>query len=203
MNGNGPAIAVEAVEGSVNEGRVRSSGATPTREREESTTAAADLVAAMTARGLTLAVAESLTGGALCGRIVDVPGASAVLRGGVCTYATAAKHEVLGVDAALLAEHGPVHEDVAKQMAEGVARLFGADLTLATTGVAGPGSADGHEAGTVIIGCRYAGRTVVDTHNFDGDRARVRAASVEAALTLAARVLDMPGLHRADYTAPR
>ena len=108
---------------------------------------AAALVAALTARGLTVAVAESLTGGGVTAAVVDVPGASRVLRGGVVAYATELKAALLGVDADLLARTGPVHPDVAAQMARGVRSRLDADLGLATTGVAGPGRPGGAPAG--------------------------------------------------------
>ena len=100
------------------------------------------LVEEMTSRGLTVATAESLTGGGLVARLVDVPGASHVVRGGACTYAVDTKCSVLGVSSDRLALTGPVDEQVARQMAEGTRRLFGASMGLSTTGVAGPGPAD-------------------------------------------------------------
>jgi nicotinamide-nucleotide amidase len=96
-------------------------------------------------------VAESLTGGMLCSALIDVPGASAVVRGGVVSYATDLKHRLLGVDAGLLAANGPVDPDVATQMAHGVRERLGADWGVATTGVAGPDPQDGIAAGTVYI----------------------------------------------------
>ena len=80
----------------------------------------AAVLAALGRRGWTLGIAESLTGGALCADVVAIPGASAVLLGGVVAYATPVKATVLGVDAALLAAHGPVHPQVSLQMADGV-----------------------------------------------------------------------------------
>ena len=109
------------------------------------------LVTRLSDSGLTIAAAESLTGGLVCSALVDVPGASAVLRGSVTAYATELKAQVLGVDDARLASVGPVDAQVAQEMADGVAQLLGADVAVATTGVAGPGPADGHEAGTVYI----------------------------------------------------
>src|ERR671933_205540 len=91
---------------------------------------AAELVATLRARGQTLAVAESLTGGALAASVVDVPGASAVLRGAVVAYATDLKHRLLGVDGDLLAAQGPVHPEVARQMADGVRERLGATWGL-------------------------------------------------------------------------
>ena len=105
--------------------------------------ALADLIADLTQRGLTIATAESLTGGGLVARLVDVPGASHVVRGGACTYAVDTKASVLGVSESQLAATGPVNEQVARQMARGARELFRADIGVSTTGVAGPGPADG------------------------------------------------------------
>lgn len=135
-------------------------------------------------------MAESLTGGALCARLVDVPGASAVVRGGVCAYATDLKESVLGVDAELLAARGPVDAKVALQMARGVRALMGADIGVATSGVAGPGPADGHEAGTVHIAVSGPGREEHRELHLEGERMQIRALSVDAALRLVRRVLD-------------
>ena len=145
---------------------------------------AADVVARLRAAGQTLAVAESLTGGLLAARVVDVPGASAVLRGGVVAYATDLKHLLLGVPEHLLARHGAVHPEVAAQMAIGVRDRLGATWGLSTTGVAGPQPQDGHPAGTVHLG--LAGPSGVRTVELSlpGDRAQIRAATVDAALAL-------------------
>lgn len=112
---------------------------------------AAQLVRVLAQQGRTLAVAESLTGGLVAATIVSVPGASAVFRGGVVAYATEIKASVLGVDAGLLARVGAVDPDVADAMAEGVARVLGADYGVATTGVAGPDPQDGHPVGEVWV----------------------------------------------------
>jgi PncC family amidohydrolase len=109
------------------------------------------IVRALTERGLTVAVAESLTGGLVVATLVQVPGASAVLRGGVVAYATDLKASLLGVDPDLLAREGAVHPEVARQMAYGVAERLGADLGLATTGVAGPDRQDGRPVGEVHL----------------------------------------------------
>lgn len=100
---------------------------------------ASALVAALADHRLTMATAESLTGGLLSDAIVALPGSSAVMRGGVVSYATDTKAKVLGVDADLLDRMGPVQAEVAIAMARGVSALMGANLGLATTGVAGPG----------------------------------------------------------------
>lgn len=150
-------------------------------------TRAADLVAALTARGWSLGVAESLTGGALAAEIVSVPGASATLLGGVVAYATPVKESLLGVDAALLDEHGPVHAMVAEQMATGVRTAVAiagrpADVGLSTTGIAGPDSPDGQPVGTVHIGVATPAGVRAHAFLFPGDRASIRAQAVDAAI---------------------
>ena len=112
---------------------------------------AADLVFALSERGQTVAVAESLTGGMVCAALVEVPGASVVLRGAVVAYATELKHRLLDVDGDLLARNGPVDPDVAAQMALGVRERLGADWGLATTGVAGPDPQNGVAPGRVYL----------------------------------------------------
>ncbi len=112
---------------------------------------AAELIALLTARQQSIAVAESLTGGLLAGALTDVPGASAVFRGGVVAYATELKAILLGVDRALLAAQGAVSAEVAAAMAAGVRDRLGATVGAATTGVAGPDPAEGKPAGTVYI----------------------------------------------------
>lgn len=149
-----------------------------------------------TAAGITVGTAESLTAGAVSARLADVPGASVVLTGGVVVYATRLKHDLLGVDRRLLAEHGPVHPEVAVQMAIGCRRVLGCDLAVATTGVAGPGPADGHPAGTVHVALAWADPddsggepqtqplTLHRLLNLEGDRALVRQGSVVSAIEL-------------------
>ncbi|MFJ7130734.1 CinA family protein [Streptomyces sp. NPDC098101] len=114
-------------------------------------TEAARVLALLAERGQTLAVAESLTGGLVAAELTGVPGASASFRGSVTAYATALKHELLGVDGALLAERGAVDPEVASQMAAGVRARLGADWGIATTGVAGPDPQDGQPVGTVYV----------------------------------------------------
>ncbi len=142
------------------------------------------LLGSLTERGETIAVAESLTGGRVASAIVSVPGASACFRGGVVAYATRAKAVILGVSPRRLEETGPVDGVVAEQMAAGVAKLFDADYGVATTGVAGPGSADGHEAGTVWIGIHTPRGATSAQFHFPGNRDQVRNAAVSAALGL-------------------
>lgn len=134
------------------------------------------------ARGWTLAAAESLTGGLVVATLVDVPGASAVVRGGVVAYATDVKGSVLGVDAGLLSRRGAVDPDVARQMAVGVRRVVGADVGLATTGVAGPDPQDGHPPGEVYVAVSSPAGDAVRRLDLPGDRGQVRAAAVSAVL---------------------
>lgn len=115
---------------------------------------AAELVELLLARGHTLVTAESLTGGLVGAAVTAVPGCSAVYRGGVVSYATDLKAQLLDVDAGLLDDVGAVHPAVARAMAEGAARRLGADYAVATTGVAGPSSQDGKPPGTVFIAVR-------------------------------------------------
>lgn len=145
------------------------------------------VLAALAARGWTLGVAESLTGGAVCAELVAVPGASRVLLGGVVAYATAVKHSVLGVDADLLDRHGPVHPDVALQMAAGIRNVVGvderaADVGISTTGIAGPDSPDGQQVGTVHIGIVLPNDARAVALQLTGDRQGIRRRTVEAAL---------------------
>lgn len=149
----------------------------------------ATLLGALEARGWTLAVAESLTGGAVCARLVDVPGASRVLRGGVVAYATDLKAGLLGVDRELLAQRGAVDPDVAVAMAAGVAQRLGADVGLATTGVAGPDPQDGRPPGTVHVAVVTPVTSRVSSATLPGDRAAIRAATVREVLTLALAAL--------------
>lgn len=141
-------------------------------------------------RGLHLAVAESLTGGLVASTLVAVPGASTVLVGAVVAYATRIKAEVLGVDAGRLARTGPVDRVVAQQMATGVARLMGAELALATTGVAGPGPADGHEAGTVHLAVAAPWGLRHRELLLPGGREEIRTAATAAGLALIGEILD-------------
>jgi nicotinamide-nucleotide amidase len=123
--------------------------------------------------GLTLAVAESLTGGLVASRLVDIPGSSTWFRGGVVAYQSEVKFELLDVP------EGPVvSETAAKAMADGVRRRLGADVGLATTGVAGPTEQEGHPPGTVWLG--YAIGDVVEAIQVQlpGDRTRIRQMTV-------------------------
>ncbi|MFB7503182.1 CinA family protein [Streptomyces broussonetiae] len=151
---------------------------------------ATELVRLLSVRGETLAVAESLTGGLVAAEITEVPGASKVFRGSVTAYATELKHELLGVDAALLARQGAVDPQVAAQMAAGVRKALGADWGIATTGVAGPDPQDGKPVGTVFVAVdgpftdrsASAGGGKVKALRLNGSRAEIRMESVRSVL---------------------
>ncbi len=153
-------------------------------------TTAARLVGALVRRGWTVGVAESLTGGLVAAALVDVPGASRVLRGGVVAYASDVKASVLGVDPGLLVQRGAVDPDVAAQMAAGVVRVLRADVGVATTGVAGPDPQDGHRPGLVHVAVRTPEGTAGRTLRLEGGRDAVRRASVHASLVLALRLVE-------------
>jgi nicotinamide-nucleotide amidase len=140
---------------------------------------------ALQARGLTLAVAESLTGGLVAARLVDVPGASAWFLGGVVSYATDVKFSLLGVP------EGPVvTSEAAAAMATGVRNLLGADVGLGVSGVAGPESAEGHPPGTVYLGAVVSdGDPVTVQVMLPGDRVRVRQFACISLLDMLRRLL--------------
>ena len=148
-------------------------------------------VAALKARGATLAAAESCTGGLIAKRVTDVPGASAVFLGGVVSYTNGIKNRVLNVPQSLLDEYGAVSAPVARAMAEGVRALTGADYALSVTGVAGPDSDErGNPVGLVYVGLASADGTEVKECRF-GKRSRdhVRAQAANTAFDLLRRKL--------------
>lgn len=145
---------------------------------------AAEVVLLCRERGLTLAAAESLTGGLVCAALTAVPGASAVVRGGVVAYASDRKAALLGVPDDLLASRGAVDPDVALAMARGVRTLMVSEVGLATTGVAGPEPQDGQQVGTVFVAVSAPASEQVIELSLDGDRAEIRDASVLEVLRL-------------------
>jgi nicotinamide-nucleotide amidase len=148
------------------------------------------VVAVLTGRGLSVAVAESLTGGLLAAALVEVPGASVVFRGGIVAYATDLKATLLGVPWPLLERYGAVHADVAGAMAEGVRTRLGATFGVATTGVAGPDPADGQPVGTVHIAAAGPSGTRRQALSLAGDRRSIRDQTVAHALRLLHGMLD-------------
>lgn len=145
------------------------------------------VVALGTEAHLSVACAESCTGGLVCSAITDVAGSSSVLKGGVVSYAIDIKRSVLGVSPSVLdvPELGAVSSECASQMCAGVARLMNADIALSVTGIAGPGGAEpGKPVGTVFFGLWTAGTVHTERHLFEGSRTEVRTAAVARALEL-------------------
>jgi nicotinamide-nucleotide amidase len=151
---------------------------------------AATAIGLLVQRGLTVGTAESLTGGLIAATLTSVPGASAVVRGGVVAYAADVKASLLGVPAALLGQVGTVHPDVAAAMAAGAIERIGVNVAIAVTGVAGPDPVDGLPVGTVHVAlCSPAGMRHRPLR-LTGDRARIRQATVTNALSLLVSVLS-------------
>jgi nicotinamide-nucleotide amidase len=151
---------------------------------------ARQVVETLTARGQTVAVAESLTGGLVAAALTSVPGASVVVRGAVVAYATDLKAALLGVPADLLASNGPVDRGVAAAMAIGVRDRLGSTYGVSTTGVAGPGPADGKPQGTVFIGVDGPSGAAGSGLRLAGSRQEIRDATVHAALSLLVSALQ-------------
>jgi PncC family amidohydrolase len=144
---------------------------------------AATLMATLTVRGDTLATAESITGGLLAGLLTGVPGASAVYLGGVVSYATAVKKDLLRVPGDIVETHGVVSARCAEAMAFGVRELVRATYALSTTGVAGPESQEGKPVGTVYVGLSGPDGTRSVALHLDGDRAEIRQNTCAAAIS--------------------
>lgn len=161
-------------------------GSTMTAEPPSTAQLSALVVARLTERGETVACAESLTAGLVSAAVADTPGASLVLRGGVVAYAADVKAGVLGLDPALLEERGTVDPAVARAMAEGVRALMDSTWGVATTGVAGPGAAEGKPAGTVHVAVAGPQGTRDVELALTGGRDDVRSGTVRSALALLA-----------------
>ncbi len=142
------------------------------------------IVAMLTARDQSVAVAESLTGGLVAAALTSIPGASVVVRGGIIAYATELKTALLGVPADLLASRGPVDPEVAAAMAAGVRARLGASYGMSTTGVAGPGPAEGKPAGTVFVAVDGPSGPVGKGLQLAGDRGQIRIETVRSVLSL-------------------
>lgn len=135
--------------------------------------------------GMTIATAESCTGGLVAAALTDIAGVSKCFMGGVVAYANEAKQRLLGVPEAILAEFGAVSAECAKAMASGAREKFGTDWAVSTTGIAGPGGATpGKPVGLVFIGVAGPDCTTAVEMRFSGGRAAVRSAAVEAAIGL-------------------
>ncbi len=136
----------------------------------------------MLENGMTVSVAESLTGGTIASMIARIPGSSAYFKGSVTSYAVSVKEEVLDVDVNI---GGVVSESTAQQMAMGVAHLLKSDCAIATTGIAGPGGSEpGKPVGTVCIAALCKDQCVSTTYHFKGNRESVILQSADAALWL-------------------
>ena len=145
---------------------------------------AREVIAGALAAGLSVATAESLTAGLIAATLAEVPGASAVLQGGIVSYSSEVKARVLSVDRELLASMGSVDGEVARQMAVGARDCCLSDVAVSATGVAGPDSHDGKAVGTVFLGFAHPEGSGYAEYHFQGDRARIRAEATDAALTL-------------------
>ncbi len=149
------------------------------------------IVAVMTERKLTLGVVESCTGGQLAAAITAVPGASAVLRGGIVAYSNAIKAQLLGVDWSTLDDHGAVSEECARELVDNGGIALRGDYAIAITGVAGPdGGSDDKPVGTVYIAWSGPAGTEIERLQLSGDRPAVQRQAVERALARLAELLD-------------
>ena len=134
---------------------------------------------------ITLATAESATGGMIASTLINVPGISEFFQEGYVTYSNDAKVKMIGVDRKIIDAYGVVSKETAENMAVSVAKTAGCDVALSVTGVAGPdGGTKERPAGTVYIGCFYRGKTVVEHHVFEGTRMDVRIKATKQALEL-------------------
>lgn len=154
-----------------------------TKEEETLEKALAEL---LLEKGMTIAFAESCTGGMIAGRLVNVPGVSKAFGTGYVTYSNKAKRKLLGVKKSTLKQFGAVSVQTAKEMARGALLASGADIAVSVTGIAGPdGGTDKKPVGLVYIGCCVQGRTFVQEYHFLGNREKIRESTVAAALTFA------------------
>ncbi|MFN2466424.1 MAG: CinA family protein [Candidatus Dormibacteria bacterium] len=150
----------------------------------------APLQKALRERRLTICAAESCTGGLVCAALTDLPGSSEYFMGGVVTYANDAKMGLLGVDRSMLDRLGAVSHEVAQTMVTGVRELFGADVAISVTGIAGPDAQGDKPVGLTYIGVAFRDTVEVREYHWIGGRASNRVASVEAALALASEILS-------------
>ncbi|MCE5313431.1 MAG: competence/damage-inducible protein A [Armatimonadota bacterium] len=143
------------------------------------------VVKTLVRRGLTLALAESCTGGLIANRITDIPGSSATFMAGVVSYSNEAKMNILGVDERLLIEYGAVSEQTARSMAEGARRKLGVDVAVSVTGIAGPaGGTPEKPIGLVYMALASGAGTIAQRHQFAGTRVDVKLRSSQAALDM-------------------
>ena len=158
---------------------------------EDTLAEAAALLEAMRAAKLTLATAESCTGGLIAAALTSIAGSSDVVLAGFVTYSNGAKTSMVGVPAGLIERVGAVSEEVARAMAEGALARSGASIALSCTGVAGPGGGSAEKpVGLVHLGAAMASRTIHSRKIFPGDRTAIRAATVREAFALARSLLN-------------
>jgi nicotinamide-nucleotide amidase len=145
----------------------------------------AAVVGLLARQGKTLALAESCTGGLIANRITNVPGASGIFPGGIVAYSNEAKRKFLGVRAGTLARHGAVSGAVAREMAEGARKKFGADFAIAVTGIAGPGGGTKRKpVGTVFIALAGEGETAAERRLNSLGREKFKQATADQALKM-------------------
>lgn len=143
---------------------------------------------------LTITTAESCTGGLIAGTLVNASGISKQFGEGYITYSNEAKEKLLGVSHKTLAEYGAVSSQTAREMALGAKKAAHADISIISTGIAGPdGGTAEKPVGLVYLGCAYGEEAVVERHVFTGDRQSVRMAAVKAALVLVVRMIQQKG----------
>ena len=150
---------------------------------------AQDVVKRLKRKQMTLATAESITGGGLGAEITSVPGASDVFLGGLITYSDQSKTKFLDIAKRILTKHTAVSEEVAIAMAQSVRKQFGSDYAIATTGVAGPGKAYGQKAGTVWVAIDSKKGPVTLCLALSGTREDIRHATIQSALAAFTRIL--------------
>lgn len=154
---------------------------------------AIDLLHSLQQLGLTVATAESCTGGHIAGCLTEVPGASAVVLGGVVSYANKVKERLLGVASYDLEEYGAVSRQVVEQMAAGACRIIGSDCSMATSGIAGPGGATpGKPVGTVWTAWCVKGSVTSELCHFNGDRLAVIEQATRHAISTLNKILTKP-----------
>ena len=156
----------------------------------DSTSLESTAVALLAQRGMTLAAAESCTGGLLAKRLTDIPGSSKVFPGGIVAYSSESKTSLLGVDPGIINEKGAASREVAIAMADGARERFGADIGIGITGVAGPdGDGSGTAPGTVFVALSAGGSSFCKSLEMPVDRDRIRSVSVSHALDMVRRYL--------------
>ncbi|MGC1260367.1 MAG: nicotinamide-nucleotide amidohydrolase family protein [Jannaschia helgolandensis] len=155
----------------------------------------ADLLAAARVKCLTIATAESCTGGMVAAALTDLPGSSEMFLWGAVTYSNPAKRSMLGVSQMTLVAHGAVSEEVAREMAQGARARSGADIAVSITGIAGPGGSEFKPEGRVCFGIATADETRTETVEFGAlGRDAVRLAARDHALMLLGQAVGVAGL---------